>query len=559
MENQRTSAAETSRLPNYWVSSNLRTQWEEINSDLPLPHPDSESAHWKIEQIGTDIVLTDRKKTQLKLPCTKSNLGFFAKTLSEMFYGPDFTTNSWENQALIELADLSQPLFFGSLIDADTKNYLSKLSSTISLKSGLDGFFELRRFKEFRIGFLLVHQKGEAQAWQIGAGGSQDGLTSSIDLEKFNSLYQAVKKSKNGQFTTQQPKWQWLPVGGVFLAETFSFRRFNAIWVISRQEFLPCSNEEVREFRSFAKLLGLWLEGLIELEFSDLRLAEIMWALEHCPLPLALQDSQGKAIFTNAAFVISGPPPELSWIPIGKNYELGIGKREDWDATRIDVLHSHKIALLGDLFNTLRHELSNPLFGLGLACELLLGTETPDDVSMVLSEIKKNILRSQLIISNLSKLYSEEHTTNSCDLGQALEETLTLAKSELKTIRKILPPNVSLEGIIVEGRPLLVVQILFNLLINSSQAMRVSTQAPEIKIKEIIQADSVELIISDNGPGLPPLIKENLFRPFYTTKQKGHGLGLALSRDLALKIGGDLNYIEGPLGATFRLQLKRVL
>lgn len=559
MENQRTSAAETSRLPNYWISSNLRPQWEEISSDLPLPHPDAESAHWKIEQIGTDIILTDRKKTQLKLPYTNSNLGFFSKTLSEIFYGPDSATHSWENQALIELADLSQPLFFGSLIDVDTKNYLSKLSSTISLKSGLDGFFELRRFKEFRLGFLLVHQKGEAQAWQIGAGLSQDGLTSSIELEKFNLLYQAVKKSKNGQFTTQQSKWHWLPVGGVFLAETFAFRRFNAIWVVSRQEFLACSNEEVREFRSFAKLLGLWLEGLIEVEFSDLRLAEIMWALEHCPLPLALQDSQGKAIFTNANFANSSPPPDLSWIPIGKSYELGIGKREDWDATRIDVLHSHKIALLGDLFNTLRHELSNPLFGLGLACELLLGTDSPDDVGIVLNEIKKNILRSQLIISNLSKLYSEEHTTNSCDLGQVLDETLTLAKSELKSIRKYLPPKGSLDGVIVEGRPLLVVQILFNLLINSSQAMRENTHEPEIKIEADIQLNSIELIIKDNGPGLPTLIKENLFRPFYTTKQKGHGLGLALSRDLALKIGGDLNYIENPLGATFRLQLKRVL
>jgi C4-dicarboxylate-specific signal transduction histidine kinase len=246
------------------------------------------------------------------------------------------------------------------------------------------------------------------------------------------------------------------------------------------------------------------------------------------------------------------------WIPIGKSYELGIGKREDWDATRIDVLHSHKIALLGDLFNTLRHELSNPLFGLGLACELLISTKTPEDVSVVLSEIKKNILRSQLIISNLSKLYSEENTSNSCDLGQVLEEALTLAKSELRTIRKVLPLPGILEGIIVVGRPLLVVQILFNLLINSSQAMRDNTSSPEIIIKEDIRTNSVELIIRDNGPGLPLLIRENLFRPFYTTKQKGHGLGLALSRDLALKIGGDLNYIESTIGTTFRLQLKRV-
>ncbi len=481
-----------------------------------------------------------------------------ADTLLELAQASTTPSDTWEDRALIELSEMAQPLFFGPVIDTEAKNYLSKLSSTISLKSGLDGFFQLRRFKEFNLGVLLVHQRGESQAWQIGVGNSPDSFTHSLELDKFNSFYTTVKKSKNGQFTTQQSKNQWLPFGGSFLAESFSFRRFNAVWVITREEFLSCGIEEVSQFRYFSQLQGLWLERLIELEFSDLRLAEIMWVLDRCPLPMVLQDSQGVAIFTNGSYPAQPHGLELTWISLGKGHELGVGKIEDWDSSQIDVFHKHKISLLGDLFNTLRHELSNPLFGLGLACDLLLTSDSPDDTLIMLKEIKKNVLRSQLIIHNLSKLYSEQDSALTCDVVQVLKEALTLAKSELKAVRKYQTPAQLSGPLMVEGRPLLVVQILFNLLVNSAQAMRSQTTPAEIRISVEVFAERVEIILGDNGPGLPVLIRENLFRPFHTTKTQGHGLGLALSRDLALKIGGDLTYLEASPGASFRLTLKRV-
>ena len=492
------------------------------------------------------------------MPYAAANLRFVADTLLDLAQASKTPSDNWEDRSLIELSELAQPLFFGSVIDTEARTYLNKLSATISLKSGLDGFFQLRRFKDFHLGVLLVHQKGESQAWQIGVGNSTDTFTHPLELDMFNTFYQTVKKSKNGQFSTQQTKNQWLPFGGSFLAESFSFRRFNAVWIITREEFLPCGGEEVSEFRNFSQLLGLWLERLIELEFSDLRLAEIMWVLDRCPLPIVLQDSQAVAIFTNAAYPAQGQGSELTWTSLGKGHELGVGKIEDWDTSRIDVFHRHKISLLGDLFNTLRHELSNPLFGLGLACDLLLTTESPEDARTMLKEIKKNVLRSQLIIHNLSKLYSEQDSALTCDVAQVLSEALTLAKSELKAVKKTQVPAQLGGPLMVEGRPLLVVQILFNLLVNSAQATRAQGSQAEIRINVDVLADRVEITLSDNGPGLPALIRENLFRPFHTTKTQGHGLGLALSRDLALKIGGDLAYLEASPGATFRLTLKRV-
>jgi two-component system C4-dicarboxylate transport sensor histidine kinase DctB len=102
-----------------------------------------------------------------------------------------------------------------------------------------------------------------------------------------------------------------------------------------------------------------------------------------------------------------------------------------------------------------------------------------------------------------------------------------------------------------------VVQILFNLLVNSAQALH-GRSSPRIEVSVHEDEDHAWVLVTDNGPGLPPHVRQNLFRPFTTTKARGHGLGLALSHNLAAKAGGDLESLDPPEGAGFRLRLKKV-
>jgi len=101
--------------------------------------------------------------------------------------------------------------------------------------------------------------------------------------------------------------------------------------------------------------------------------------------------------------------------------------------------------------------------------------------------------------------------------------------------------------------PHLVEQILLNLIKNSIEALRPSGH---ITVKTGTDADQAFVEVADDGPGLAPGARANLFNPFTTTKgTAGAGLGLAVSRRLARSMRGDLLYLPTARGTRWRLSL----
>jgi signal transduction histidine kinase len=113
----------------------------------------------------------------------------------------------------------------------------------------------------------------------------------------------------------------------------------------------------------------------------------------------------------------------------------------------------------------------------------------------------------------------------------------------------------------VEVDPLLFTQALVNLIVNAAEAMAPSGGRVELTARRahVLGRDQVSIRVADRGPGIPETRLKELFKPFFTTKAEGHGLGLAVSQNILLEHGGRIVAENRPphegTGAAFEVQL----
>jgi signal transduction histidine kinase len=122
------------------------------------------------------------------------------------------------------------------------------------------------------------------------------------------------------------------------------------------------------------------------------------------------------------------------------------------------------------------------------------------------------------------------------------------------------PSNVKVELAVADGLPRVNVdpdqvgQILVNLFTNAAQAM--DNQPGVLRVQARNGGGRVHIDVRDTGPGVPPELAEKIFEPLYTTKARGIGLGLSVSRSLAVVNSGTLAVMNHPDGgAVFTLDL----
>jgi C4-dicarboxylate-specific signal transduction histidine kinase len=96
-------------------------------------------------------------------------------------------------------------------------------------------------------------------------------------------------------------------------------------------------------------------------------------------------------------------------------------------------------------------------------------------------------------------------------------------------------------------------QVLLNLILNAMEAM---PEGGQVYIETVLKNDKVEILVQDDGPGVPISVRENLFEPFTSTKENGIGLGLAVSYGIITAHGGSFELIPDRCkGACFQIVL----
>ena len=189
-------------------------------------------------------------------------------------------------------------------------------------------------------------------------------------------------------------------------------------------------------------------------------------------------------------------------------------------------LYEH-LAIMGKLSACVVHELNNPLDGVKRYISLAqIKKDHSDDVDRYLTEAQKGLNKMSLAINSILNVANPNRILKSQDtllsqLREAVKIMLLQAKDQ--RIEIILSTSPVFEEIYF-GTDLYTVFI--NLIKNAIQAM---SEGGQLEILGFNQDDHLEIVFKDNGPGIDQKNIENIFKPFFTTKNQGQGLGLGLT------------------------------
>ena len=241
-----------------------------------------------------------------------------------------------------------------------------------------------------------------------------------------------------------------------------------------------------------------------------------------------------------------------------------ITDRQEAEDARNQLAQASRLGMLGELTASIAHEVNQPLGAIlsnAEAAEILMGSDNPPlhEICEILADIRRDDLRaSEVILQVRSMVGGAEMPMVPLDPGMLATGVAGLIRHDCKRRGISLTCQVADELPQVHGVKVQLEQVLLNLLLNAMDAVKDQAQtARKIHLAAGHTEDQrVEISVADSGPGIPPAVLSRVFEKFFTTKEGGMGLGLALSRSVAEAHGGRLIAENAPDGgAVFHLIL----
>jgi len=221
-----------------------------------------------------------------------------------------------------------------------------------------------------------------------------------------------------------------------------------------------------------------------------------------------------------------------------------------------------RVTTMGELTASLAHEIKQPIAAAvtnAKTCLRWLGRDQPDvpEAREAAARIIKDVTRASDIISSISLLFKKGALRRELvDVNELIREMIVLVRSETTRYSMSIRTELAEDLPKVMADRVQLQQVFMNLMLNGIDAMKETTGGGELTIES--EAGDAQLLISvsDTGVGLPPEQVEQIFKAFFTTKDKGTGMGLTISRSIIESHGGRLWATGAPgSGATFQFTL----
>ncbi len=361
-------------------------------------------------------------------------------------------------------------------------------------------------------------------ALRSGSGEIIGAVESFRDLTKHKGLWARLREERNRA-------QQYLNIAGVI------------IMAIDEQGLITLIN------RKGCEVLGYKEEEIIGRNWFDLGVPEkVREKRKDAFRKVMAGEEKEEEDYENTIMTKSGEEKTVAWhnttLADEKGLIIGtlssgedITKRKE---TEVELIRAEKLTSLGQLAASVAHEVNNPLAGILVYTTLLLKKyqdkklQTEETANQLL-KMKKELERTSRIIRNLLDFSRQSDADmRPTEINKVVEAALLLVRHQISL------ENIKLEMKLGQDLPLVLAafdqiqQVLINIILNATQAMpeggklSIATSAAKgVKINESLK-NTVRIDITDTGVGIPKENLGKLFTPFFTTKEKGKGVGLGL-------------------------------
>ena len=241
---------------------------------------------------------------------------------------------------------------------------------------------------------------------------------------------------------------------------------------------------------------------------------------------------------------------------------------EELKKTHGQILQADKLTTLGELTATISHEINNPLTIAAGHSEIIRDFLAMKNVESRLPRLQnanntviESLERVNQIIKNMKDfLHQSEDEKEYCDMDQLVDAAIEWVQPQALKAKVQIKKQMKVKSVALVNR-IKLEQVIINLIKNSIDALVESGKPENAQILIGLSKSETDhqtfIDILDNGPGLTSGMKENLFKPFQSTKDAGSGTGLGLSicQKIIESHRGKIELVDSKIGAHFRIRL----
>jgi PAS domain S-box-containing protein len=352
-----------------------------------------------------------------------------------------------------------------------------------------------------------------------------------------------------GQKITRTGSWAWSPASGELFWSREHFRIFGLD---------PESNKVSNHV--FLRMIHADERGQVERAFQEAVGTECDFDAEY---RIVRPDGEARHIHSHAYPVFAESGELMEYVGMVADVTEQRKGEESLGSMQAELARASRAMTLGQLMATIAHEVNQPLAAVVAnagAAVRWLGADPPriDKARQALTRIARDANRASNVIARIRALVGGTPVQRTpLNVNSIVQEVIVLVRAELRrnniTVRAHLDENLRL----VRCDRVQMQQVLLNLIVNAIEAMVAVVPRPKLlAIATVADVAGVVVSVKDSGEGLDELVLERVFEPFYTTKPRGMGIGLAISRAIVEAHGGRIWAVPNEAsGTTFRFRL----